>query len=242
MNASADQSSSATAPIRVLLVEDDIRTAETIRDGLDGRAFALHHARTLSEGLRLLDLRACEVLVLDLALPDGSGLEFADQVRRAGNRVPILMLTARDTVAARVDGFRHGADDYLCKPFAVEELAARLRAICRRAQAEFSHVLCYADVELNLLTRQACRQDIVVTLSARELDLLSYLLRRPGQALTRDQILEDVWGVGRHASNVVDVYVNYLRNKLEASRLPRIIHNVRGVGYMLSATSPDALA
>jgi two-component system response regulator MprA len=180
--------------------------------------------------------------VLDLTLPDGSGLELAEQVRRAGNRVPILMLTVRDTVRARLDGFRHGADDYLCKPFAVEELAARLRAIHHRARREPGHVLRFGDIELDLLARRARRQDIEITLSAREMDLLAYFLRHPRETLARERILEDVWGAEDYASNVLNVYINYLRNKLEGTQLPRVIHSVRGVGYMLSDISPDEVA
>ncbi|HEY3242195.1 MAG TPA: response regulator transcription factor [Phycisphaerae bacterium] len=223
----------------MLLIEDDALIADMLRDGLDPSAFALRAARTLSEARRLMEQQPYDALVLDLSLPDGSGLELAEQMRRAGNRVPILMLTARDTVDARVDGFRHGADDYLCKPFAVEELAARLRAIHRRAQAAPDHVLRFGDIELDLLTRRARRQEIDVTLSARETDLLAYFLRHPRQTLSREKILDEVWRAEDPASNVLNVYVNYLRNKLEGARLPRVIHNVRGVGYIFSETSPE---
>jgi len=153
------------------------------------------------------------------------------------------MLTAKNAVADRIDGFRHGADDYLCKPFDVSELVARLFAIMRRTHPARRHVIGYADVELDLVTRTARRGDTKVTLSAREAELLAYLIRHSEESLTRDSILHEVWGQeAEDDSNVLNVYINYLRNKIDSNPAERLVHTVRGVGYMLSRREPDELA
>jgi two-component system, OmpR family, response regulator MprA len=231
---------SATGALRVLIIEDDAGVARVVRDGLNSYGCASQHVTTLEAGRKLLAADKFDALVLDLTLPDGSGLELAGALRKGGNELPILMLTARDTVYERVDGFRHGADDYLCKPFDVEELVARLQAICRRSKPSDRFVLRYADVELDLITRTVKRKRITATLSAREAELLAFLMRHPEEALPRERILEQVWGdEAEDDSNVLNVYVNYLRNKIEASLYPRIIHTVRGVGYVLADKAPD---
>lgn len=229
--------------MRVLLVEDDAGVAEVVRSGLDARLFAIQHAHDLATGLQCLSTSRYDAIILDLTLPDGDGLSLAASLRAAGNEIPILMLTARDSVPERVAGFRHGADDYLCKPFEVAELSARLQAILRRAQAGERHVVRYADVQLNLISRTVRRKDTEAVLSDREADLLAYLMRRPDTILQRDRILEDVWGdEAEDDSNVLNVYINYLRNKIELPGEPRVIHTVRGVGYMLSEKDPDEIA
>lgn len=225
---------------RVLLIEDDAGVVDIVRDGLDSRGFSVQHAPDLATGKQLLSVSHPELVVLDLTLPDGSGLDLASMLRSGGNDVPILMLTARHSVPDRVTGFQHGADDYLCKPFDIEELAARLQAILRRAGTGERHILCYADVRLDLLTRTVQRRDIRATLSDREAQLLAYLMRHPEESLPRDRILEDVWGdEAEDDSNVLNVYVNYLRNKIESRAERRLIHTVRGVGYMLSEKDPE---
>ena len=229
-------------PVRVLLVEDDPPIADSIRRGLEPGRFCLHHARTVAESRRMLQAREYDAVVLDLALPDGSGFEIADGLRASGASAAILMLTAKGSVNERVDGFRHGADDYLCKPFAVEELVARLRAVLRRSRQKCPHVLKYADVELDLVKRTLRRQNTEESLSARETDLLAYFMSRPEEVVARERILEDVWGnEAEDDSNVVNVYVNYLRNKLERSEYSRLIHTVRGVGYVLSKDEPRGI-
>ena len=226
--------------IRVLLIEDDLEVTETIQDGLDASAFELVHGGSLAEGRRWLARGEYHVVVLDINLPDGSGLELADAMRRAGSQVSILMLTGKAAVEERVDGFRHGADDYLCKPFAVPELAARITALHRRARTESRHVLSHAGVELDLLSRRMRRGEIEATLSTRELELLAYFIRHPETVLTRESILTHIWGGdGQEEHNVLNVYVNSLRNKLEGGRYPRLIHTVRGVGLVFSATDPE---
>lgn len=228
-------------PIRAMLIEDDQQVAQTVREGLHSYGFAVTHAASLAEGRHLLTTRSCDVVILDLMLPDGNGLELAAAIRQAGEPVPILMLTARDAVHERIEGFRHGADDYLCKPFDVTELAARLHAILRRSDPSQRHVLRYGNIELDRISRTIRRPGAAVqTLSIREAELLSYLMRYPEEVLKRERILEQVWGdEAEQDSNVVNVYINYLRNKLEADGSPRVIHTLRGVGYMLSDEDPD---
>ena len=225
----------------VAMIEDDEVVAGAVMDGLKAHGYTVHHVTTVAAGRRLLGSGPFDVVILDLTLPDGSGLDLARELRRSGNQTPILMLTARNDPGERIEGFQHGADDYLGKPFVFEELLLRLKAILRRTEAATGHVLKYADVELDLVTRTARRQSITATLSARETALLAYMLRRPEETLGRDEILDHVWGDEAESdSNVLNVYVNYLRNKIEAGRYPRLIHTVRGAGYMLSATEPDA--
>ena len=234
--------SPATTGSRVLLIEDDSAVAQIVQDGLATRGFVVQHAPSVSVGGHLLATGRYDIIILDLTLPDGSGLDMASGLRAAGDQVPILMLTARDSVPDRVAGFRHGADDYLCKPFDVEELAARLQAVLRRARAGERHLLRYADVELNLLTRTVCRKDIQAALSDREAELLGYLMRHPDEVLKRDRILDEVWGdEAEDDSNVLNVYINYLRNKIDSFGECRIIHTVRGIGYMLSSREPEEL-
>jgi DNA-binding response OmpR family regulator len=228
------------SPSRVLLVEDDTGVVQTVRDGLGAGLFLLDHAATLAEARRRLATRSYDVVVLDLGLPDGNGLELAGWLREGGSDIPILMLTARSSVQERLDGFGHGADDYLCKPFDAEELAARLRALLRRARPERQHILKYAGLELDLLKRAVRHGDLTIELSDREAALLAYLMRHPEQELSRAELIEQVWGDDAEAEgSVVNVYVNYLRNKLEQGQYARVIHTVRGVGYMLSETSPE---
>ena len=225
---------------RVLLIEDDPGVVDAVRDALDSRGFSVQHAPDLATGKQLLSASRPELVVLDLTLPDGSGLGLASSLRADGNDVPILMLTARDSVPERIIGFQHGADDYLCKPFNVEELAARLQAILRRARTGERHVCQYADVRLDLLTRTVQRKDREATLSDREAQLLAYLMRHPEESLPRDRILEEVWGdEAEDDSNVLNVYVNYLRNKIESRAERRLIHTIRGVGYMRSEKDPE---
>ena len=228
--------------MRVLLIEDDQSVAETIVDGLTSRQFAVRHAPSLADGQRMLIDHPFDLLILDLTLPDGSGLELSAALRRAGHELPILMLTAKDSVDDRVSGFRHGADDYLCKPFDLDELVARILAIVRRTHGGQRSVLGYADVRLELVTRTMTRKTTSVVLSAREAELLAYLIRHHDEVLPRDRILQEVWGDEAEGdSNVLNVYINYLRNKIEAGLHPRIIHTIRGVGYAMSLRDPDEL-
>jgi two-component system response regulator MprA len=175
-----------------------------------------------------------DAVVLDILMPGVDGLEVCRQIRRAGNAVPVLMLTARDAVGDRVEGLDAGADDYLVKPFALEELLARVRALMRRGTASVDGVLRFADLELDPQTREVLRGGDRIELTRTEFNLLELFMLNPRQVLTRSIIFERVWGYDfGFASNSLDVYIGYLRRKTEAGGKPRLIHTVRGVGYAL---------
>jgi len=217
----------------MLVVDDDPRITELLRRILAYEGYSVTIAASGDEALKRTLERPPDLIVLDIMLPGLDGLEVSRRLRAAGDNVPILMLTARDAVADRVRGLETGADDYLVKPFAPEELVARIKALLRRTQEEQQEVLRYADVELDTGTRIAHRGAREIELSPTEYELLMLFLRRPRQVLTRDIILDRVWGLDfEGSSNVLEVYVGYLRNKLEAQGEPRLIHTVRGVGYV----------
>jgi two-component system response regulator MprA len=217
----------------ILVVDDDPRITDLLRRVLAYEGYSVAVAATGSEALkRTLELPP-DLIILDIMLPELNGLEVAQRLRAAGDNVPILMLTARDAIADRVKGLETGADDYLVKPFAPEELLARVKALLRRSQEERQEVLRYADVELDTGTRIAHRGAREIELSPTEYELLTLFLRRPRQVLTREIILDRVWGMDfEGSSNVMEVYIGYLRSKLEAEGEPRLIHTVRSVGYV----------
>jgi two-component system response regulator MprA len=217
----------------ILVVDDDPKILSLLRRGLSMEGYRVLEARDGGEALARVREESPDLVVLDLMLPGVDGLEVCRRIRRA-SEVPVLMLTARDTLPDKVAGFESGADDYLVKPFAFEELLARARALLRRAQPQQDEVLRFADLELNTATREARRGGQPIDLSVKEFDLLEYFLRHPRQVLTRPQIFAAVWGSDYlGGSNVIDVTVSYLRDKLEASARPRLIQTVRGVGYAL---------
>ncbi len=217
----------------ILVVDDDPRITDLLRRILAYEGYSVAIAASGSEALDRSLERPPELVVLDIMLPGLDGLEVAQRLRTAGDNVPILMLTARDAVADRVKGFETGADDYLVKPFAPEELVARVKALLRRSQEEQHEVLRYADVELDTGTRIAHRGAREIELSPTEYELLLLFMKRPRQVLTREIILDRVWGMDfEGSSNVMEVYVGYLRAKLEAEGEPRLIHTIRGVGYV----------
>jgi two-component system response regulator MprA len=217
----------------ILIVDDDTRITDLLRRILAYEGYSVAVAATGSDALDRTLERSPDLIILDIMLPGIDGLEVARRLRAAGDQVPILMLTARDAIADRVKGLETGADDYLVKPFAHEELLARVKAMLRRNQAERYEVLRYADVELDTGTRVAYRGGREIELSPTEYELLALFLRRPRQVLTRDIILDRVWGIDfEGSSNVMEVYVGYLRAKLEANGEPRLIHTIRGVGYV----------
>lgn len=218
----------------LLIVDDDPRITDLLRRVLAYEGYSVTIAATGQEALNRALERPPDLIILDIMLPELNGLEVAQRMRAAGDSIPILMLTARDTVADRVQGLEMGADDYLVKPFAPEELVARVKALLRRSQEERHEVLRYSDVELDTGTRVAHRGRREIELSPTEYELLALFLRRPRQVLTREIILDRVWGMDfEGSSNVMEVYVGYLRGKLEAGGEPRLIHTVRGVGYVL---------
>ena len=217
----------------ILVVDDDPRIAAAVRRAL---AYEGHEVETAVDGGAALDAvrrRVPDLVVLDVMLPVLDGIEVCRRLRADGD-VPILMLTARDAVADRVIGLDSGADDYLVKPFAYEELLARVRSLLRRRAPATSEVLRYGDLSLDVGARQVWRGGRPVALTALEFQLLEYFLRNVRLVLSRAQLLEAVWGLDAEtSSNVVDVYVGYLRQKLEAGGAPRLLQTVRGFGYVL---------
>lgn len=224
----------------LLVVDDDPRITELLRRILAYEGYSVAIAASGQEALSRTLEHPPDLIVLDILLPGLDGLEVARRLREAGDTVPILMLTARDAVENRVEGLTVGADDYLVKPFAPEELVARVKALLRRSQAERHEVLRYADVELDTGTRLAHRGAREIELSPTEYELLSLFLRRPRQVLTREIIMDRIWGLDfEGSSNILEVYVGYLRAKLEAAGEPRLIHTIRGVGYVFKEQPSD---
>ncbi|CAL9473021.1 Response regulator MprA [Streptomyces sp. enrichment culture] len=233
-------------PQRILVVDDEPAVREALRRSL---AFEGYAAQTAVDGLDALDKAAAsppDLIVLDIQMPRMDGLTAARRLRAAGNTTPILMLTARDTVGDRVTGLDAGADDYLVKPFELDELFARVRALLRRsayaaasgagAAAPPEDALSFGDLRMDPATREVTRAGRPVELTRTEFTLLEMFLTHPRQVLTREQILKTVWGFDfEPSSNSLDVYVMYLRRKTEAGGEPRLVHTVRGVGYVLRA-------
>lgn len=217
----------------MLLVDDDPRVLSAVGRRLAFEGFLVDLAGTGDQALELAAQRRPDLVILDVMLPGQSGLEVARRLRQV-DPVPILMLTARDAVADKVAGFESGADDYLVKPFAFEELLVRIGALLRRTRPPQPEQLSFADLEIDLLTREVRRDGTPIELTARGFTLLEYFIRHPRQVLTRDQIFRAVWGSDfMGASNVIDVNVSYLRDRLEADGRPRLIQTVRSVGYAL---------
>ena len=217
----------------VLVVDDDSRIAAALRRALIYEGYHVEVAPDGQIALNRARERMPDLAILDVMMPGIDGLEVTRRLRAEGD-VPILLLTARDGTADRVKGLDSGADDYLVKPFAYEELLARVRALLRRRAPRARRTLRYADVVMDLATREVKRGEQLIPTTAKEFDLLQHFMRNPGQVLRREQLLDAVWGFNFGASsNVVDVYVGYLRQKLEQGDQPRLLQTVRGVGYIL---------
>jgi two-component system, OmpR family, response regulator len=218
----------------LLVVEDDVRMAAAIRRGLRFEGLIVDLAGGGEEALLKIAATDYDAVVLDVMLPDLDGFETCRRLRAEGNWVPVLMLTARDAVEDRVRGLDGGADDYLTKPFSLAELMARLRALVRRGPVERPVVLEVGDLRLDPATREVRRGDHQIELSAREFGLLETFMRRPGQVFTQPQLLDAAWDLGyEQRSNVVEVYVRYLREKIDRPFGVESIETVRGVGYRL---------
>ncbi len=219
---------------RILLVEDDPKLSKFIASELGLEGYQVTVANNGIDGLAIAREAQPDLIILDWMLPEISGLDICTRLRKTGIQIPIIMLTAKDEVPDRVTGLNAGADDYLTKPFSIEELLARIKARLRRLQPDVSDRLQFADLTLNRLSREVHRHGQRVELTAKEFDLLEFILRHPQQVLTRDQILETVWGYDfMGESNIIEVYIRALRIKLEVGNLKRILHTVRGVGYVL---------
>ena len=223
------------ATLEILVVDDDPALRAALDRALKLEGYRTSFAHDGRQALQMMTGGSHDAVILDLGLPLVDGLEVCRRVRERGDRTPVLMLTARDAVTDRVDGLDAGADDYLVKPFALDELLARLRALLRRTVAAPSEsLLKFADVVLDLQTMEVRRGERELQLTRTEFRLLELFMRNPRVVLTRSRIFEEVWGYDFGASsNALEVYVSYLRRKLEADGEPRLIHTVRGVGYTL---------
>ncbi|MGZ4589094.1 MAG: response regulator transcription factor [Mycobacteriaceae bacterium] len=228
--------------MRILVVDDDRAVRESLRRSLAFNGYTVDMASDGVQALEQIAAQKPDAIVLDVMMPRIDGLEVCRRLRSTGVDLPILVLTARDTVSERVSGLDAGADDYLPKPFALEELLARLRALLRRsvpAEGEASEVLTFADLTMDPVTMEVKRGERPISLTRTEYSLLELLLTNARRVLSRSRILEDVWGYDFPTSgNALEVYVGYLRRKTEAEGEPRLIHTVRGVGYVMRDTAP----
>ncbi len=222
--------------MRLLVVEDEARIASFIRRGLEEERHAVDVAPDGDDAVYLATTNDYDVILLDVLLPRKNGLAVCRELRARNVSTPILMLTAKDSVEDRVAGLRIGADDYLTKPFAFDELLARIDALVRRQSLDRSPVLRVDDLTLDPLTHEVRRDGRSIELTNKEYALLAFLMRRPGQVLTRTQIAEQIWALDfDNESNVIDVYIRYLRKKIDADGARPLIHTVRGAGYTMKA-------
>ncbi len=218
----------------LLLIEDDAELSAFLKEALEAAGYRVVTAGTGKQGLRELVQWSPNLVILDLMLPDMDGFEICRRIRKYDPKLPILILTGRKEVADRVRGLNLGADDYLVKPFDLQELHARIQALLRRAYEAQPGVYRFLDLTFDPMAREARRGQRIIPLTQREARLLQVFMEHPRQVLTRDFLYQEVWGYGYgQTSNVLDVYIRYLRRKLEAQGEPRLIHTVRGVGYIL---------
>jgi two-component system response regulator MprA len=220
----------------ILIVEDDLHTSNALRRMLAYAGYKVSIAGNGEDALSIIRISPPDLLILDLMLPGIDGLEVCHHIRNSGNDVAILMLTARDAVTDRVTGFEMGADDYLVKPFSLDELLARINALLRRCNPiDVPHeVLIFEDLELDTATRQAKRGNRLIDLSTTEFELLSLFLRNPRLVLTRSLVMDRIWGIDFEGGpNVLEVYIGHLRVKLEKQNETRLIQTIRGAGYVL---------
>jgi two-component system OmpR family response regulator len=229
--------------MRVLVVEDEPKMASLLERGLAEEGYAIDAVANAVDALWAATENSYDAIILDVMLPDLDGFEVCRRLRSEGCWAPVLMLTARDSVPDRVGGLDAGADDYLTKPFAFSELFARLRALVRRGAGKRPAVVRAGDLALDPATRRVCRGDVPIELTTKEFALLEYLMRRPGEVLTRSRLIEHVWDFGYEGdSNVVDVYVRYLRQKIDRPFGRDSIETLRGTGYRLRDERTDDAA
>lgn len=219
---------------KILVVEDEQKLAKFLELELQYEGYEVIVTRDGKEGLEVAKKNTPDLILLDWMLPQMSGFDVCRELRGIGCMLPIILLTAKDEISDRIAGLDAGADDYIVKPFSIEELLSRLRIYLRSKNQEDPDELHFLDLSLNRRTREVKRGDRIIDLTATEYDLMEYLISHPRQVLTRDQILEKVWGYDFGGdSNIIEVYVRYLRLKLESNKEKRIIQTIRGVGYVL---------
>ena len=225
--------------MRVLVVEDELKIAEALRDGLEAEQYAVSIERSGEAAFFRASTDAFDLILMDLGLPGRDGLEIISALRRNTVRTPIIVLTARDSVDARVAGLDAGADDYLVKPFAFEELVARVRALIRREPPPLRLVLTAGALSLDVVTRTVTRDGEPLDLTVKEFEVIECLMRFSGEVVSRESLAREVWKEVRSTSldNVIDVHITRLRRKVDADRLPSFIHTVRGVGFTLEPRS-----
>jgi len=224
-------------PKRILIIEDEPKLAKALKQGLENECYEVKVADSGEEGFFLAHNADFDLIILDLMLPGCDGLEALATLRNSGLLIPVLIVSARDTMEDRVKGLDVGADDYLVKPFAFAELLARTRALIRRGKVEESVFFKAADLEMNRVTRKVTRAKQVIELTMREYELLEYLLLHQGQAVSREMLARDVWHEVKRVTpldNVIDVHMTHLRKKIDADSDHKLIHTLRGIGFILS--------
>jgi two-component system, OmpR family, copper resistance phosphate regulon response regulator CusR len=227
--------------MRILVVEDEQKVANALKEGLEGEHFEVFVAPTGEDAFFRVNTEKFDLILLDLMLPGRDGLQILTTIRKRGLETPVLLLTARDSLEDRVTGLNSGADDYLVKPFAFEELLARIRALLRRGRTVDMLRFGIADLDLDIVTRRVTRGGRAVDLTGREFELLEYLMRHEGQVVMRDMLARDVWketARGTPLNNVIDVHIARLRRKVDVEPFEKLIHTVRGVGFMLKQGEP----
>jgi len=220
--------------MRILVVEDEKKVAGFIKKGMEEETYAVDIAVDGEEGLAMAEINQYDLIILDLMLPKMDGLEVLDRCREKKINTPIILLTARDSVEDKVTGLNKGADDYLTKPFAFSELLARSRSLLRRGQGETKTILTLADLSLDMVSHKINRNGEEIELTGKEYSLLEYFMRNQGKVLTRTMIAEHVWDYNFDTfTNVIDVYINHLRKKIDKDHPKKLLHTLRGVGYVL---------
>ncbi len=228
--------------MRILIVEDEPKLAQALKQGLEAEHYEVKVAATGEDGFFLVSTEVFDLMLLDLMLPGRDGFEALAALRSRGLQTPVLIISARDALDDRVRGLDGGADDYLVKPFAFPELLARIRALIRRGRADQVLRLKVADLEMDLVTRKVCRSEQILDLTGREFELLEYLLRHNGQIVSREMLARDVWHEVQRATpldNVIDVHIARLRKKVDGGVGQKLIHTLRGVGFLLREGAPD---
>ncbi len=227
--------------MRILVVEDEVKVANALREGLEDERYEVIVAHTGEDAFFRINTEKFDVILLDVMLPGRDGLQILTSIRKHGVDTPVLLLTARDTLEDRVAGLNSGADDYLVKPFAFAELIARVRALVRRGRAADAPRLSAGDLDVDLVTRNVTRGGAPIELTVREFELLEYLLRHQGQVVPRETLARDVWKEPSRTTpldNVIDVHIARLRRKVDADFAAKLIHTVRGVGFILREGEP----